>query len=692
MAKVKRCPSCQRELPLLAVRCKYCGFKLSGGAEDSGEAEAGASAPPPAPPPARPSAPPPPPAKKPADEIPLARPSGPPGRPSTPPPAPPPRRGGQNRTATLGTLSPAGRPAGVGQASSARPPGARTTDPPPPMPRASTPPPPPQPKHPGTAPSPEDTGDEWIPNAEEIGEDTSLLDLDADEVEELAPDELVGEQEEDERDSDEIEVDEDDFVEDEARHPLLRYLVPDETLDGWEERGLPSWLVKVAGKIRMAHAIGAGAVLVGLIATIIALAASGEEEPAEVAAAEGESGEAEPDEKPEGGDEAEPGEEPGGASKKEERAAPAREDEQEAALPAAGENCRALADYPSFPWKGWLSDLGAGKGGICALFGLSVDEISARLGEHPTVGPSGIDLIPGGRLLEVFPEGETGRRQPAVRLRFAGGKLFEIRLEYRDALAGQVEGDDLEELLDEPLEETTDPLGRDVARYRDGDMLVERVTEKWYGRTLESLVFASNQLRESLGDDLDKRNKALATIAEGDAALARKKYEEALEKYGQVAEKTPSLGLSHMKRATALIRLERFEEVLAAARKALEVSRDQSARADARGLLGVAALHAGEEDRALAHYEAAAKEDPANDLFPISVEELETHEYQTDRVALTAARMECLKKKKIEASHEGLLARGNFPSLGVYFDALEKARRDGRWKSLFKSYVRMECR
>ncbi|MFO8070236.1 MAG: tetratricopeptide repeat protein [Polyangia bacterium] len=684
MAKVKRCPSCQRELPLLAVRCKYCGFKLSGGAEDSGGAEPGTSVPPPAPPPARPSAPPPPPpAKKSVDEIPLAKPSGPPGRPSTPPPAPPPKRGGQNRTATLGTLSPVGRQAGVGQASSPRPAGARTTD---------SPPPPPRSERPGAAPSPEDTGDKWIPDAAEIGEDTSLLDLDADEVEELAPDELLGEEDEEGRDSDEMEVDEDDFVEDEALHPLLRYLVPDETLDGWEERGLPRWLVKVAGKTRMAHAIGAGVVLVGLIAMIIALAASGEEEPepAEVAAAEGEGGETGAAAQPKGQKKDESDDKPGAASR-EEKTAPAQQDE-EAALPSAGQDCRALADYPSFPWKGWLSSLGAGKDGVCTLFGRSAEEISAELGEHPTVGPSGIDLIPGGRLLEVFPEGETGRRQPAARLLFAGGKLFEIRLEYRDALAGKVDGDELEELLDEPLEKTTDTLGRDVVRYGDGDMLVERVAEKWYGRTLESLVFASKQLRESLGEDLERREKALATLAEGDAALARKKHEEALEKYGEVAEKTPSLGRAHVKRATALVRLERFEEVPGAARKALEVSRDQSARADARGLLGVAALHAGEEDRALSHYKAAAKEDPANDLFPLSVKELENHEYQTDRVALTAARMECLKKKKIEASHEGLLARGNFPSLGVYFDALEKARRDGRWKSLFKSYVRMECR
>ena len=29
MSKTKRCPACQKELPILAARCKYCGFKLS---------------------------------------------------------------------------------------------------------------------------------------------------------------------------------------------------------------------------------------------------------------------------------------------------------------------------------------------------------------------------------------------------------------------------------------------------------------------------------------------------------------------------------------------------------------------------------------------------------------------------------------------------------------------------------------
>ena len=66
MIKTKRCPACQKELPILAARCKYCGFKLSNKpmeAQEGKEKEPGQapmvrmSSVPPPPPPSRKPAP-----------------------------------------------------------------------------------------------------------------------------------------------------------------------------------------------------------------------------------------------------------------------------------------------------------------------------------------------------------------------------------------------------------------------------------------------------------------------------------------------------------------------------------------------------------------------------------------------------------------------------------------------------------
>ena len=116
MTKTKNCPACQKELPLLAVRCKYCGFKLSN-RPPKPEPEAPAERPSAPPPPVRPSAPPP-----------------PPKRASAPPPAPE----SQKRTMTLGTLNAPARPVGFGQSSPTPKGEDRSTLPPPPWVRGAS--------------------------------------------------------------------------------------------------------------------------------------------------------------------------------------------------------------------------------------------------------------------------------------------------------------------------------------------------------------------------------------------------------------------------------------------------------------------------------------------------------------------------------------------------------------------------
>jgi tetratricopeptide (TPR) repeat protein len=670
MSKTKNCPACQRELPVLAVRCKYCGFKLSNQNATMLGMPAMASTPPPAPPPmVRISSPPP--APPPMARI------------SSPPPAPPPRRGPQ-RTMTLGTLTTPDRPVGMGQIGRDRPASDRNTMPPPPPLVRPSAPSIHEPKE-EILDLPDSENGGWIPAARGPGEDTNLLDLDADDVEEIPTAEL---------ESGPTGGD-DDAVEEEPALWLLRHTLADETIDRLEQRNLPAGLVKLAGKIRHVHWLGAAAVLAGLLTLVLALALSGPEAggtppvptPVEVTAKAA----AEPATLPPTG--AGPGAgSPVPATPPAPPPAPPPVAVPE--VPAPGRNCRPLSDYPDFPWRDRLAGAleAAGTASICGLLGSSPEVVTRTAGDRTRIGPAGYDLLRGAELLEVFVPDKPDRRSPCLRYLFAGGALGEIQLDYRDSVTAGPNAKALAALFEAGPENLTDHLGRKIARFIDGDLVVELWEEKWYGRTLRRLVFAGRGFREAFETGREARERAEKLVAEGDLLLGRRKYEEALAVFGQAVEAQPGNGLGLLRQALALMRLERFEEVVPAAERVLANSREASVRADARGLLGVAALRAGDKAGALAHYQAAAAEDLVNPLFAISVAELETGEHEMSRVALTAARMECRQKGKLDGSVEALLARGNFSDSRTYFKALGKAQKDGRWNATRKQYIQMECR
>lgn len=671
MTKTKNCPACQKELPLLAVRCKYCGFKLSNRPAQVEEA-----------PPPRPSAPPPP----------------PPARTSAPPPPPPKRASvppqpvrSQNRTMTLGSLSAPARPIGFGQSAPKGTAQDRSTLPPPPVARSSKP----EIAAPPAAPVVEEELDlstdveEWLPGPEEIGDDTGLLDLDAEEIEEILPDRAAGAG---------AALPVEDDLEPDAAAPgmfLLRYVLGDEQLDGFEAKGWPAGLVKILGKVRFAHLIGAGVVLIGLIVLIVAIAAGGSDEPEVVAAAPPAA--AAPAGKPAAPDQAVPASpktgKPAAPSAPTAPAPTPAAEQPAAAVPAAGTSCRALGEYPTFPWKdrlaGVLGKLGAA--GICGLLGSGASQVAAAFEGTPMVGPGGYDLIAGGGLLDLFPGGKADRRAPSIELLFVGDKLFEVRLKYRDTVGKDLEEKALAAVFEEG-EKLKDHLGRKVTRHLDGDVVIELLEEKWYGRTLRTLVFASQPIRAALESGRAAREAAEVALNDGDALLAKRKFDEAGAKYRDAEKLVPSFGLAFVKQTLLLIHEEKFDDVPAMAGKVLAVSREPSVRAQAHGMLGVAALFGGDKARAIAEYQAAAVDDPAQSLFSMSVAELETGKYDTARVALTAARMECLKRKKSSYTFEGLRARGNFPSMKDYFDVMRVAKKDPKFDQLQKQWVKMECR
>jgi tetratricopeptide (TPR) repeat protein len=720
MSRTKTCPACQRDIPMLAVRCKHCGFKLS----SQPEPEPRPSAPPPPPPMVRissappapppmarisnsPPAPPPmvrisapPPAPpRPGPVVPMARagvPQPPVQRPSTPPPA----VASQKRTMFMSAMAPQQRPVGLGMPGDHGPIESRTTMPPPPVgqPAAAAPRLPNAPA-PGATPRVDDS-DDWIPLSRDLVDESELITLSTDsstvqelpatELEPVAPPAVRAAAAEadivhDDDHADDVEiVGEADDERPEPDFVLFKYLMSDDALDEIETKRWPPLIVKLLGKVRYLHAIAVGVVLLALIATIVILIAlpsskGAGPEAGPVAGAVPNAGAA--------------GATPNAAAAKGPSPAVKVVTAPTGPVPAPGKTCRKWAEYPQLPWREHLeaASKAVGADGPCGLFGASASQVAGALEALPRVGPSGYDLIPGGELLEVFPTGKAERRGPSIELLFVGGKLFEIRLSYRETISLDVSAGDFGDLLGTKPEKTKDFLDRKVQRLADNDVAIEFVEEEWYGRKLKTVVLASVAMRGALESGRANREAAEKDLVAGDAALAKWDVNGALARFQAASDKVPTYGYAYARQGLALTRLEKFDEVEKVARKALEASGENRARAEAFGLLAVAALFRGDVAKAIASFESAAAADPANAFFTMSANELKTGAYTVDRVARTAARMECRGDKGLKATEQGLLARGNFPSLEKYFEAIRKASSDPAFAKAKKEFAKREC-
>ncbi len=711
MSKTKRCPACQKELPILAVRCKYCGFKLTNKPievqkdkeeeHDKAPMVQMSSVPPPPPPSRKPMPTPPRSAKKTmmmgAADLP-------------PKPArnakktmmmgaadlPPKPARSAKKTMMMGAAVLPPKPVGMGKPGSVPVMSDRNTMPPPPISRSSVHDADLQLDIEDLKPE-EDIASAWIPETDEVGDQSVLLELDPDDSSVMEIDDALGVSLTDIHDEHDMKLKEGDGEdeEDETDNLLLRYVFSDATLGNLEEKKWPAILVKVLGKIKYLYLIGAGAVLFSLFALVVILAVLGgdEQEIPGLPQVGGSTGE-----------KAEPGDGKGGSrdgkaepevkTPKPEPVADVGVGKPSGTVPDPGKICRPLDRYPGIAWRDKLSSV-AGKLGansVCAIFGNAPSKVAAALGDLPVVGPGGLDEVRGGGLIEVFPTGTANRRGPSMEFAFVGDRLFEVRLKYRDTEGKDVGEKMLAEVFGDNVDSGKDFLGRKLVRFMDGDVVIELVEEKWYGRTLKTIVLASAQIREFLAPEREKIKGVVKSMEAGDALFGKWKFDDALVLYRKAANRMPEYGAAHVKQALMLTRLEKFKKVEKAAKKALEVSSENRVRAEALGLLGVTALFNGSTDNALAYFKQAASIDPANEFFRMSAREIETGEYATERVARTAARMECLKKKGYKSTPKGLLARGNFPDMKTYFKKLQAAKSDPLFAKFKKDAARGECR
>jgi tetratricopeptide (TPR) repeat protein len=545
------------------------------------------------------------------------------------------------------------------------------------------------------APIKVDDSDDWIPLSRDLVDESELISLqpDSSSLQQIPAAEVAAAAAEivhDDHDGDEEVVGEEDGERKEPDFVLFKYMMSDDALDDLEAKRWPPLLVKILGKMRYLHVIAAGVVLLALIATIVILIASSPGA-GDGAARTGVAVKTGPNAGAAGaagaGTNAGTGAAAGVNPAVRVVAAPT------GPVPAPGKTCRRWAEYPQLPWREHLESASkaVSADGPCGLFGASAAKVSGALEALPQVGPSGYDLIPGGELLEVFPTGKAERRGPSLEFLFVGGKLFEIRLSYRESVPLGVSAGEFGDLLGVKPEKAADYLDRKVQRLADNDVAIEFIEEKWYGFTLKTVVLASASMRSGVESGRASREAAEKELVAGDAAFAKWDVKGALARFTAASDRVPSYGYAYARQGLALTRLEKFDDVEKIARKALEVSTENRARAEAFGLLAVASLFRGDVAKAISSFESAAGADPANGFFAMSASELKTGVYTVDRVARTAARMECRGDKGLKATEQGLLARGNFPSLGKYFEAIGKAKSDPAFAKAKKEFAKREC-
>ncbi|MCP4606892.1 MAG: hypothetical protein GY847_41350 [Proteobacteria bacterium] len=479
--------------------------------------------------------------------------------------------------------------------------------------------------------------------------------------------------------------DEEELLEDADIEPvsgLMRPLFSEETIESFELRGMSLGMVRFLSSWRMIHAVAS---VVGIAAIVFAFffVSAEPEEKVSKPAVKVASVEAKQE-----------------VPKAEEKLAAVEVEESPAAEAPA--ECNAFSQYSKFSWSKHLGSLidSQGKTGICELFGMSPKDVTSAFNDLPRYGPTGYDLVPEGAIFEIYPGGHSVRRAPTIEFLFTKEKLFEIHLNYGFSAAKDHKGDLFETALGKPVETGEDLQDRKFVRYVDKDLVVEQLEKTDpYKRVFREIVFTKKVFQDLDEEKLQLRKQARAAFAKGMDAFNQRKSGRAVANFGKARKLIPEYGASYVLEGITLIRQEKFEEADELATKALEVSRDERAHAEAKGIQAVAALYKGSKDEAIALFRSAVVLDPTNSEFGNSVSELDTGKYRPERVAKTAARMSCKsdKSKRKKGRNkgwttDGLLARGNFLDNKTYVKALRKAKKKSAFEQEYERWVGWECR
>lgn len=369
---------------------------------------------------------------------------------------------------------------------------------------------------------------------------------------------------------------------------------------------------------------------------------------------------------------------------------------QQPATPSATETlnsrnqCLPLSKYADFPGKLELSSVltRLGGEGLCALMGVSLSGIQTGIPSDVRSIDSAYDGIPESTSLILPSTDAEGNVVFTIELAFADNRLFRIELNYG---AKSDPHPDMYALA-RTLNTETDrrDAGEDsITAIRDKDLVIEWLVPSTAGSP--RLLMITDAHSEVVSpEQLGALERARSLVTKGMLLLEKQKNANALDAFQSALEINEHLGNAWIGRANAQLRLEDFTGARTAAENAKKVTDDGRIHSRAEQVFAVIALRNDKRKDAVSHLDSAVKADRINTDALTALNELKTGEYQTPRVAMTAARMSC--SRQLNATVQGLLARGNFPDVQTFFNALEMAKQDVNFEPLKRKAVSGECR
>jgi tetratricopeptide (TPR) repeat protein len=273
---------------------------------------------------------------------------------------------------------------------------------------------------------------------------------------------------------------------------------------------------------------------------------------------------------------------------------------------------------------------------------------------------------------------------PVASLWFYAGKLVAIRLQqHRDAT--RLDFDDVLAMLE------TEPEKQQSFTHGAGMQFDDRSMRVRYhfvaGRSL--LVFSDRDAMRALDEVVQRREQALVKVSEGERQLQNRRLDAARSSFREAAQTAPSLGLPWLRLCEVSAQKEDFDAVQQAALEAEKISEDARVKAEAHAFIAMFRLWQGDVAQALDAWETASRLHPGAPRYSEAIDELRSGAFSAERVALTVARMSCMKQRG--STERGVLIRGNFKDTETYFAALRQVRTAEDFTQLEARFRKSEC-
>lgn len=259
----------------------------------------------------------------------------------------------------------------------------------------------------------------------------------------------------------------------------------------------------------------------------------------------------------------------------EETAAIAEEREPEPPPQLSNRDCQPLTSYASFLWDQVLKDAVAHVRGVsvCDILGKNVETIKTAFAADAVYFNEGYDGLKNGSALEVYVTDERGADAPRVSFLFYQDKLFRIVFEYgllRDVSFNMKKFGKLwrGEAKVYRLPEQT------IVAIDDGEVRLELVTDK-IGSPNRRAVISDLKVGHTLAKKLDMLWRATQKAAKAEAYHSKGKLNRAVRMYLDAIREDPHYSTAYVGLSEALLELKNLKRAQTALDKGLKIARDK---------------------------------------------------------------------------------------------------------------------